>query len=158
MKPRPEKALTAAAAKIATKKFMSHAETAVYFVKGFFDAMKDRRVVGMLNSEEFQEFKTPEDAFISELIFLAIKTEVWIKKKKLDYEDLCDGVYLYEIAEDLLPNKLWTYFIDQYKEDSGYCFPDDVWVEITMLGILEALGEKAVRRHRQLAPRHTCTK
>lgn len=156
MKARPENWLTAAASKITTQKFMSYAETAVYFVKGFFETMRDRRVVAMLNSEEFQEFKTPEDAFISELIFLSVKTEVWIKKKKLDYEDLCDGAYLYEIAEDLLPSKLWTHFIDQHKSDSGFCFPDDKWVDATMTGIFEAMKEKVASRGR--ASRHTCTK
>ena len=110
---------------------MSFTETAVYFVKGFYEVMENRRIHKKIN-EELDEFMRPEDQFISELIYFAVKTEVWIALKKLDYEDLCDGMYLYEIAEDILPNMLWDFFAEQKKNDMFYCWPTDEWIDKAM--------------------------
>lgn len=132
-KPKPIKTGTClfrAASKSANRKFNELAMVVVYFVKGFFEQRAKCRNKKLL--AYFADTYVQEDAFVDELVFFVARCEAWRKRQKFDFEDLCDGVYLYEVAEDYLPDMLWQDITAQYRRGAILCLPDDLWIDKVM--------------------------
>lgn len=75
-----------------------------YLVRGVFKVFR--------SSELNQLTEQGEDGFIRELCYYAEDFVEWRRTEDIEYEEMTDGIYLYEEAEVALPKMLRKHFVE----------------------------------------------
>ena len=84
-------------------------ETSVYLSIGVFDLLK-----GNLYQTASEKYNG-HSGIVEQMIGLAQIHEKWFKDRKIEYEEITDGVYLYDVIETLMAR--WV--VDHFKQH-GY--------------------------------------